>query len=143
MFGIGTPEILVILALALIVIGPKKLPELASTLGRTLADFKKSFDDIKSSAAVDIKTELEKADILKKMPHLADGEKAAEALRLEAEARPPIPEEEDEKVTAGDLKPAACPQPAAGSSGSAAAPPAGGEAEPAPEGPPVYPAETD
>jgi TatA/E family protein of Tat protein translocase len=142
MFGIGTPEILVILALALIVIGPKKLPELASTLGRTLADFKKSFDDLKTSAGVDIKTELEKADILKKLPQLVGAEKAAEALRLGAESRPPIPEEEDEIFAAGDLKPSATP-PASGAAGPEGKPAEAGKAEPEREEPPVYPQEID
>ena len=38
MFGIGMPELLLILALALIVIGPKKLPDIARALGRGLAE---------------------------------------------------------------------------------------------------------
>ena len=36
MFGIGMPELLLLLAIALIVIGPKKLPELAKSLGRAM-----------------------------------------------------------------------------------------------------------
>jgi TatA/E family protein of Tat protein translocase len=39
-------EILIILALALIVIGPKKLPDLARTLGRGLAEFRRATDDL-------------------------------------------------------------------------------------------------
>jgi len=42
-------EILVILALALIVIGPKKLPDLARALGRGLAEFRRATDDIQRS----------------------------------------------------------------------------------------------
>ena len=49
MFGLGMPEILLILAIALIVIGPKKLPELAKTLGRAMGEFKRSAQDLKRS----------------------------------------------------------------------------------------------
>ena len=47
MFGIGGPELLLILVLALIVLGPKKLPELARTLGKGLAEFRRATDDLK------------------------------------------------------------------------------------------------
>ena len=47
MFGIGMPELLLILALALIVLGPKKLPELAKALGKGLAEFRRATDEIK------------------------------------------------------------------------------------------------
>jgi Tat protein translocase TatB subunit len=47
MFGIGMPELLLILGLALIVLGPKKLPELAKTLGKGLAEFRRATDDLK------------------------------------------------------------------------------------------------
>ncbi|WP_022667236.1 twin-arginine translocase TatA/TatE family subunit [Desulfospira joergensenii] len=49
MFGLGMPEILLILAIALIVIGPKRLPELAKTLGRAMGEFKRSAQDLKRS----------------------------------------------------------------------------------------------
>jgi TatA/E family protein of Tat protein translocase len=47
MFGIGMPELLLILALALIVLGPKKLPELARALGKGMAEFRKATDELK------------------------------------------------------------------------------------------------
>ena len=49
MFGIGMPELLLLLAIALIVVGPKKLPELAKALGRGLAEFKKATNELKES----------------------------------------------------------------------------------------------
>lgn len=49
MFGIGMPELLLILALALIVIGPKKLPDIARAIGRGLAEFRRATDELKTS----------------------------------------------------------------------------------------------
>ena len=46
MFGIGLPELIVILALALIVFGPEKLPEIAAQLGRTMRDFRRMTEDV-------------------------------------------------------------------------------------------------
>lgn len=53
MFGIGMPEMILILAVALIVLGPKKLPDLAKSLGRALREFKKATSELKESITVD------------------------------------------------------------------------------------------
>ena len=53
MFGIGMPEMLMILAIALIVIGPKKLPDLAKSLGRAMREFKRATSEFKETLAVD------------------------------------------------------------------------------------------
>ena len=53
MFGIGMPELILILAIALIVIGPKKLPDLAKSLGRAMREFKKATSELKDSIELD------------------------------------------------------------------------------------------
>lgn len=53
MFGLGMPEILLILALALIIIGPKKLPDLAKTLGKSMREFKSAAQDFKNSINIE------------------------------------------------------------------------------------------
>jgi Tat protein translocase TatB subunit len=65
MFGIGMPELLLILALALIVIGPKKLPDIAKALGRGLAEFKRATDEMKSSFSEEVRTAETRDKLLK------------------------------------------------------------------------------
>ncbi|WP_319582139.1 Sec-independent protein translocase protein TatB [uncultured Pseudodesulfovibrio sp.] len=49
MFGIGGPELLIICVVALIVIGPQKLPELLRSLGKGVAEFKRVGNEVKST----------------------------------------------------------------------------------------------
>ena len=49
MFGLGGSEVLLIFVLALLVFGPRKLPEIGRTIGRTLAEFRKATQDFRVS----------------------------------------------------------------------------------------------
>jgi len=53
MFGMGIQELLLVFIVAMIVLGPKKLPELAKTLGRAAREFKKASNDLKQSIGLD------------------------------------------------------------------------------------------
>ena len=53
MFGIGTPELILILVIALVVIGPKHLPEMAKALGKGLREFKKATNELKETINAD------------------------------------------------------------------------------------------
>jgi sec-independent protein translocase protein TatA len=61
MFGsIGMPELIIILVIALIIFGPRKLPELGKSLGRSLNEFKKASQDLQNTLEQEIKIEEEK-----------------------------------------------------------------------------------
>ena len=73
MFGIGMPEMLLILAIALIVIGPKKLPDLAKSIGRAMGEFKKATNEFKETMHIDS----EMADVKKAFYDIKDDVKTA------------------------------------------------------------------
>ena len=84
MFGIGMTEMLLIAGLALIVLGPKKLPDLARSLGKGFAEFKRATNELKNTIEVETRS--------------AEAEKIREQLVREGKMTPPnsaTPEEDD------------------------------------------------
>jgi TatA/E family protein of Tat protein translocase len=58
MFGsLGVPELLLIMVVALIVFGPRKLPEIGRTLGKALGEFRKATDDLKNTIEREVRVE--------------------------------------------------------------------------------------
>ncbi len=96
MFGIGMPELMIIFVIALIVIGPAKLPELARSLGKTLAEFKRATDDFKwkmeeEARSLDEKDRIAKEVAAKEQALKAEAAKEATTVTAQAQETSPTP----------------------------------------------------
>jgi len=78
MFGIGMAEMLLISALALIVFGPQKLPELARSLGKGFAEFKRATNDLKNTIDLEVKAEDERHNLKVRAREEQQAEESAE-----------------------------------------------------------------
>jgi TatA/E family protein of Tat protein translocase len=78
MGNLGMPELIMIMVLALLLFGPKKLPEIGKQVGKALGEFKRASNDLKRT----IEDEMEKASSAVKIddPPKTEPEKAAPAL---------------------------------------------------------------
>ena len=127
MFGLGFGEILVILVLALVLLGPQKLPEVAKQLGKGLRDFKKATDDLKGQFEQELYADERKAA----RPRIAPPTAAAPVPAVPPEPVPPASVDNVPGLDAALAEPV--PPPAAPSPEAAPTP------EDAPPGDPAQP----
>lgn len=65
MFGLGVPELIVIFVIALVVFGPKKLPDLGKALGKGIAEFKRASQEVKDTIETEVRAAESSIDLAK------------------------------------------------------------------------------
>ena len=107
MFGIGFPELLLIMAIALIVLGPKRLPDLARALGRGFSEFKKATEELKQTFEAEAREAKEPIESAAKLvppgsikdPYPAEANKPETVSAEAAQASQASPEKTEQSET--------------------------------------------
>jgi len=70
--SVGVPELIIIFTIALIIFGPRKLPELGKSLGKSLAEFKRASNELKNTLDEEIRMEERKSQERQEPPRVAE-----------------------------------------------------------------------
>ena len=108
MFGIGLPELIIIIVVALLVVGPSKLPELARSMGRALGEFRRMADDVKDTIEHEMTKPLDIEDDKKsgqeKQAEAQTEEKLAETQEATAQDAARATNQEDAAAAASEAQ---------------------------------------
>jgi TatA/E family protein of Tat protein translocase len=101
--NIGIPELIIILGIALIVFGPRKLPELGRSLGRSLGEFRKASNELKHTLEEEVRIEEQRDQRAKMQAEQASAVAAASPAPIEPGPGGELPTEEPtvSRTTAG------------------------------------------
>ena len=97
MFGLGIPELIVIFVIALLVFGPKKLPDLGKSIGRAMSEFKKAQQEFQESVQAEMKE-------VKKNANLEEFKDLAKIDALSSKDTPARQETEQKPDSASEQK---------------------------------------
>ena len=107
MFGVGTQELLVILLIALIVVGPQKLPELARQIGKGMRELRKVQDEVRDMVKIDLNPEPPTVH----QPGVSGPKKRSTLHRSVRPASPVTPDEPTAAATPTEATPAPADEP--------------------------------